>query len=359
MGRQAKVAVVRCQGTVRGSCSYPLTTPFTKMRGRCGDCFAEWMTWLKEQAKNVYVIYHQMCDDGFGAAFCFWKVLGDKANYIPLHYNTPLPKLKRPAYVFMVDVTPDPLDALVAFKKSVTSLVVIDHHDTARAKFNHLPYTFFDVTRSGAKLAWDYLYGPYESPEFIDYLQDRDLWLKRMPETDAFTAALRSYQQAFSTWDGLVGLVPQLRHEGRAILRAQDIQVDRLVKCASAWQFNNPACLPPDFSSKDFIVPVVNTPMYQSEIANKLCHKYSQAPFAATYFHDENGDMIWSLRSLGDFHVGKFAEIYHGGGHRNSAGFKLSFSGGVEYPPLPLCVPYETKIKEITQAICAEAARKT
>ena len=33
--------------------------------------------------KNIVIIYHTDCRDGFGAAWAAWKKFGDSATYIP------------------------------------------------------------------------------------------------------------------------------------------------------------------------------------------------------------------------------------------------------------------------------------
>lgn len=45
--------------------------------------------------------------------------------------------------------------------------------------------------------------------------------------------------------------------------------------------------------------------------------------FAATYFVNDKGERIYSLRSTGDFDVAEIAKKYGGGGHKNAAGFKV------------------------------------
>ena len=67
-------------------------------------------------------------------------------------------------------------------------------------------------------------------------------------------------------------------------------------------------------------IPVINTGIFVSDVANTLCRKYPDAEFAACYF-DLPGKRIWSLRSIGDFDVSAVASKLGGGGHKNAAGF--------------------------------------
>ena len=40
----------------------------------------------ENQEKNIVVLYHADCLDGFGAAYAAWEKFGDTAEYIPVQY---------------------------------------------------------------------------------------------------------------------------------------------------------------------------------------------------------------------------------------------------------------------------------
>lgn len=50
----------------------------------------------------VSVIYHKNCADGFGAAWCFWRKYGTKAEYFGGVYNRPPPDVTGKE-VYLVD----------------------------------------------------------------------------------------------------------------------------------------------------------------------------------------------------------------------------------------------------------------
>ncbi len=56
-----------------------------------------------------------------------------------------------------------------------------------------------------------------------------------------------------------------------------------------------------------------------SEVAGELSEGH---PFAAVYV-ETSTDIIWSLRSRGDFDVSEIAKKFGGGGHKNAAGFTV------------------------------------
>jgi len=99
-------------------------------------------------------------------------------------------------------------------------------------------------------------------------------------------------------------------------------------------------------------IPIVNSTEFRSEIANRLCEIYPEAPFAAAYYDNERGIRNWSLRSVGDFDVSAVAHELGGGGHRNASGFverepspdppsqPYLSKGGTASPPLELPPAY-------------------
>src|SRR5579864_440583 len=106
----------------------------------------------------------------------------------------------------------------------------------------------FDMERSGAALAWDYFIGDghdlgwlvaeaKQRRSFIEYIQDRDLWRKRLDGGDEFTIALRSYAQDFTTWSYLIDRGPgALIDEGHSIQRYYRLRVEEMKRSAYAAQ---------------------------------------------------------------------------------------------------------------------------
>ena len=159
-------------------------------------------------------------------------------------------------------------------------------------------------------MAWQYFHPGTEVPRFFEYLQDRDLWTKRLPGVDEFTAALRSYPQDFEKWDFLLsGFVSDLIEEGISIQR----YFRTLVEQAKRHVFFREIA--------GYSVPVVNASMFMSsEVAGELAEGQ---PFAAVYAETKD-NIIWSLRSRGDgVDVSEVAKRFGGGGHKNAAGFTV------------------------------------
>lgn len=261
----------------------------------------------------THVLYHRGCPDGFGAAWAAWKVLADRAKYIPVTYDQPVPDLPSDAHVLMVDFCyPRPICMEIANK--VESLRVIDHHQTSADGMAGVPWATFDMSHSGAYLSWVHFHG-LNVPEFVLYLEDRDLWLFKMPYSREIAAALGSYPYEFTLWEQLFTMgMEKLKLDGGTILRFQRQKVDEM--CAKMyWK---------DFDGHR--VPCANATTLFSEVGDRLCQIHPDAPFAAYYFIRPDGKVQWGLRSPGRFDVTPIAKKRGGGGHPGAAGFVSSIT---------------------------------
>jgi oligoribonuclease NrnB/cAMP/cGMP phosphodiesterase (DHH superfamily) len=255
--------------------------------------------------KDSVVIYHANCADGFCSAWIASKHLD--ADFVPASYGDPPPDVAG-KHVYILDFS-YPYNVLLELAKKAVYIVLCDHHKTAIEELitnKSLPCSvqlYLDNAKSGAQLTWDYFKAtPYHW--LVNYVADRDLWKWELPQSREVSAAISSYAQDFANWDTFD--LETLKQEGKSILRAQQQIINRLVASATMdglFGYN---------------VPVVNTPVFQSEVAGKLAEDHT---FAACYVVQGN-KKLWSLRSKGDFDVSTLAKSAGGGGHRNAAGFE-------------------------------------
>ncbi len=220
-------------------------------------------------------IYHGDCLDGFGAAWAIWKRWRD-CDFRPGHYGKGLPLDPFEVTgknVLFVDFSA-PAAMLEAIASTAASVVVLDHHKTAKAELE--PYifdvaigafetgliarrnagllpivAFFREHESGAVMAWEFARGTnaWYIPEMLVLIQDRDLWRFRFEdETRQVAAALQSYPMDFDIWDQLSQDVKGMSREGAALLRANRANVAKILKEA---YFDEIA---------GWTVPVVNAP---------------------------------------------------------------------------------------------------
>ena len=264
--------------------------------------------------KNI-CIYHKNCLDGFGAAMAVYlhhELRGEPIELIPAHYGDEPPSVDETTNVIIVDFS-YPRETLETMKIDARSLHVIDHHKTAQKELAGLSYCDFDMTKSGALMAWERYMKPLPVPPVIHAISDRDLWEFKLPDTRAVTAALMLLPYDVETWRPLLGYdIDDYYHlvtKGEAILEYQNSQAEKIAK-ASDFPFQ---------TIGGYDVPCINTTHLIREIGHAIAADY---PFVAMYF-DTKDHRIYSLRSAENgLDVSEIAKQYGGGGHQHAAGFK-------------------------------------
>lgn len=266
-------------------------------------------------------IYHHACADGFAAAWVIRKFFGDgNVDFHPGIYGNAPPDITDRT-VILVDFS-YPRDTLLAMSEQAESVLILDHHKTAQAELVDLPdnvKTEFDMGRSGAMIAWDAFFPGQSRPLLFDFIQDRDLWQFKLPNTHAVISAVYSYPFDFAVWDVFIESgVRALISEGLSINRKHKADVAAIVRDAARWIM---------FGS--IKVPVANVPwMYASDVAGELA---IGVPFAATYYDDASGRR-WSLRSSPDgADVASIAKAFGGGGHAHAAGFRMTREEAIDF----------------------------
>ena len=257
-------------------------------------------------------IYHRNCDDGLGAAWVArrrWPTI----ELYAANFNESPPHVHG-RRVLIVDFS-YPCDDLLPMWYEAEQLVVIDHHETAEEELKGLNFCIFDMERSGAGLTWDVLFPGEERPKLIDYIEDRDLWRRQLPDSKAFTAALRSLPRTLQTFSEVhyaleLGLIEQFLYEGYAILRRQDQLIERMKRSPARWIVLG------------FDVPAVNASCLQSDLGGVLAE---DEPFSIVWFEGSDRNIYISFRSApGRENVGSIARLFGGGGHEHASGCRVS-----------------------------------
>lgn len=282
-------------------------------------------------------IYHGDCPDGLSAAWVFQQALGENIEFFPATHGQEPPDVADKD-VFIVDFS-YPLKTMLAMAKVANSITLLDHHKTAmdslaatfptvivsddrplialddpeleRLSDSHeLPVVCqFDMNRSGAMLAWDFLYPGKRPPFAIKLIQDGDLYRHEYAKTPPFLAAICSYGMNLTSWSAQMRRpIDDMVDEGFVIVRHTKTQVQRIIAATER---------PMQISGT--LVPVANAPDFlASSIGNALSAK---ASFSATY-SDKPDCRRFSLRSRPDgADVAAIAQEYGGGGHKHAAGF--------------------------------------
>lgn len=254
------------------------------------------------------VLYHASCSDGFCAAWVAQKVYPD-AEFIPVQYQQDPPDIAGHD-VMIVDFSYK-REVMEEIKKQAKSLVVLDHHKTAQEELQGLDYCIFDMTKSGAKLTWEYLFPNAPAPWLVNYVEDRDLWLKKLPNSDEINIAVRSYKHDFAVWDELAQMnVDTLIAEGRSIIRYRDGLIQSHMKYLKPLELDG-------FNGLGTMCSVVG--FIGSDLMHEILTTHN-CDFAYTYFINDDGKECYSLRS-NKIDVSEIAARRGGGGHKAAAGF--------------------------------------
>ena len=141
------------------------------------------------------VIYHASCADGFCAAWLHWRYRDADALFFPAQYGQHPPTMaavSRRIYIYDFSYPREHL--LEMEKRSGGRLLVFDHHKTAAKELEGLDFCTFDMEKSGARLAWEFLRTRADTDEdipwLVNYTEDRDLWLWELPFSREVNAAL-------------------------------------------------------------------------------------------------------------------------------------------------------------------------
>lgn len=271
------------------------------------------------------IIYHGNCADGFSAAWCFWRKYRDGADYVAGVYGQEPPDVSG-RDVYLVDFSYK-APVVAEMVRAAYSVTLIDHHKSSMDDLVWLARDglylnqdypklgwFCDLERSGATLAWDYLFPNEPRPVLLGHIEDRDLWRFRLPGTREIQANVFSFEYTFENWDRLMSAgqaeLLTMTAAGAAIERKHHKDIAELVKvCRRRMQIGGVE------------VWVASLPYTLTSDAGHLMAEGE--PFAACYWDTADG-RVFSLRSQDDgADVSAIAAQYGGGGHVHAAGFKV------------------------------------
>jgi len=256
------------------------------------------------------VIYHANCTDGFGSAYAAWKLLGNRAEYYPCKHGQEPPDVKDKTVVILdFSFSNEVTKKMISEAKD---LVIIDHHKSAVVELHDISNTIFDMSKSGATMAWEFFHPGKESPKFVQYITDRDLWKWELPYSKEFSAAFDMVPFDFEEFEKFEddSVFDDAVKRGSYILAYSKTVVKKVCDKAANRKINGKH------------VMVVNSSHWMSEIGAKLS---PDCDFALIWYYDHNDKNIKvSLRAFHEhIDVSEIAKRYGGGGHKKAAGFTL------------------------------------
>lgn len=304
---------------------------------------------------ETIVIYHGGCRDGFCAAWVVnkyfsrsiitnphtegeWVPKNLGIHYHPGYYGQEPPDCKD-KNVIIVDFCYESI-FMEKILANCNSLIWIDHHKTAIPIFDLFSQLIggatplkivFSLEKSGAGLAWDYFFPNEVRPWIVDYVEDRDLWSKKLVNSDLVNAYIACLEFDFKVWDVIAEhmTVGQATQNG-IIAIAKTEQYVREV-CKNVYFATVKQTLTHEKTGLQLFpewknIPTVNICQVDcSEVLHQLCVSYPSSPFSLYWFKRQDGKYQYGLRSIGDFDVSAVAKLFGGGGHKNAAGFQLNY----------------------------------
>lgn len=282
---------------------------------------------------KTVVIYHDKCTDGLTAAACFtnyWKSFSLRSEELHLFAYTiergfPLDKVQALTDVekiYCVDCAPPNLEMLAGLSVIVgpKNLIILDHHKT-NIEFLETQTTYYnrfdselDMTRSGAGIAWDFLFGKDTRPMMINWVEDRDLWNYNYPDTKAFFYGMGTRPNTLEYFTDAVGgmlVLGKVVDAGRAIEEYVNGRIEATVKSNTLHStISGHPCV------------LVNCTDNMSDVCNRLLELHPEKQIAIAYYHIPGfNEFKVSMRSRkGGTDVGAICSSFEkGGGHQPAA----------------------------------------
>lgn len=266
-----------------------------------------------ENNKTVMVLYHANCLDGFTAAWVAWKKFGNLADYIPVaHQRTP-PGDFKDKEVYFVDFA-YPVEITKDILGEAKKVIIIDHHKTTKNSAELAHEHLYSENNSGAVLAWKYFFPEIPVPQLLKYVEDMDLWNFKLDSTKEIIAFLDKEKFDFERWNNLVDdfengkSFQEIVKIGENLLEYKNSIIEKISYRSYKVKFEN----------KDILA--INSPIFQSELGHVL---YEKIPPMSIVWYEKNDEIKVSLRSDGSIDVGKIAEKYGGGGHKEASAFRM------------------------------------
>lgn len=267
--------------------------------------------------KDIVIIYHGECSDGFGGAWAAWKKFRETADYIGAHHGDELPVGLVGKEIYFVDFV-YPKQLMESLKKQNKKIVIIDHHKTAVDILDLADEKLFEINHSGAVLSWKYFHPNQITPTILKHIEDRDIWRWGMKNSREILTYFDLFNLDFKIWDKVINEFDRNKTKrdeflvnGKLLMRQWNNLCEGILgEDAMEVEFEG-------YKTYSVNVPSV----FSSDLGNFLSKKLP--PMAIAWHQSNNGNFRVSLRSDGTLDVSEIAKKYGGGGHKAAAGFGI------------------------------------
>lgn len=266
--------------------------------------------------KDIVVLHHGDCPDGFGAAWAAYQKMGDTADYVPVQHGNGIPEGLVGKEIYMLDFC-FPRDTMLDLIEKNKKITVIEHHITKEQDVKLAQEYVFDNNHSGAILSWQYFHPGQPAPLLLRYIEDQDIWKLEMANGREINSFIDSVDYNFDYWNKLAQdfedseKLKAIIEKGSIIARYEDELAKRLIS-------ENTRSIVLD-GHKGY---VINAPHEIASLISSILFKENKTDLLVSWV-EEMSRVHVSLRSNGSINVGELAKKFGGGGHRSAAGFSL------------------------------------
>lgn len=297
-------------------------------------------------SSTIYVLYHRDLDGRF-AGYCAWRYyeelyrdlfseLRPRMVFHEVQYNEPLPididQLTQDDLVYVLDFSYD-RQTLDRIHEKVKTLLVLDHHESAQEQLQGAVYAHFDMTRSGALMAWRHFFPRSPAPMPCYLANDFDLWQWLYSDTAAFEAWVQHDRVGsdWSKWDRLCfdsRYLKKCLEKGQLLVAHQESVMESFLNGSGnigLGQFYYG-------ETGDHARYAIHNGMgiLHSQLGGKIV-KHFNVDFSIGY-RIKRDIVVFNVRSRDEskMNAKTFCKIYGGGGHPNASGFRLPLSNGLK-----------------------------
>lgn len=306
----------------------------------------------KVETEPPLVLYHANCTDGYGAAYCAWRKFRENAQYMPIqHGEVPtidalsrLPSLYR-RQVLILDFSFE-RSVMLEIMARARQVIWLDHHKSSfddwcgkgyltphrqhysesisNAHGDAVHIIELDNTRSGSRMAWDYLFPDEPLPALIAHIEDYDLFRHALPNTELFILGLNSIADwSFQRWDALNEALGPLgasvnEHHAQILYRGE---VSASMQRRIVRDLQAEACpiLLPSYAQPG--LAVCAPALLANDVGVALLD--DNVPYVAAWYLQGDGLIKCSLRST-EVDVEQIARQLGGGGHARASAFRAT-----------------------------------
>lgn len=288
-----------------------------------------------------FVVTHGNCPDGFMSRTIFeaqvknnperFNTKHEDMKFINAYHNCDNSNLleeMRDKNVLICDFSFDEKTFLQMINITKGNIIVLDHHETSKKKLASIPdkYKVFDMKHSGAFLMQVYINGFLNVPKAVLYIEDNDIWTKKLPFTLEFTAYVAMQPFTYEIYSDLLSnidndgyLENNIVPIGKGAVMQNQKHIDSILKRTYVAFMK--------IRDGYYMVPHVNSSgIMVSELGNQAANKFKNSNFAVCYGQDvKYNSTYFSLRSTNEKNnCSVISEYFGGGGHRNASAFSIN-----------------------------------